>query len=323
MAGKVGQTTTAAAVSTGGSLISHTKLKQLYATMLQCRLLTERASKLRSRPRSAALYADAIGQEALATGFAVDLRPEDTIALAPRNSVASLARGVPLSDIVAQIYQRRSALEQAPNTVMPCPTLDAQLSLASGVAITNKKKKKSNVVVFFGAKATTALDCWHRALALAAKRSLPIIFVVEDNPWANSISSKVSEEEKARSYGFPVITVDANDVVAVYRVACESVERVRQGGGPVLVHGQPYRLYSPGKRSVAKPATRRTERDPLTHMERYLRNKGLFTPSWKNQVAQEFLSKFETAEIAAQVKVSPYHLPVIFALLGMLQTIDP
>jgi TPP-dependent pyruvate/acetoin dehydrogenase alpha subunit len=169
MAGKVGQTTTAAAVSTGGSLISHTKLKQLYATMLQCRLLTERASKLRSRPRSAALYADAIGQEALATGFAVDLRPEDTIALAPRNSVASLARGVPLSDIVAQIYQRRSALEQAPNTVMPSPTLDAQLSLASGVAIANKKKKKSNVVVFFGAKATTALDCWHRALALAAK----------------------------------------------------------------------------------------------------------------------------------------------------------
>ena len=305
MAGKVGQTTTAAAVSTGGSLISHTKLKQLYATMLQCRLLTERASKLRSRPRSAALYADAIGQEALATGFAVDLRPEDTIALAPRNSVASLARGVPLSDIVAQIYQRRSALEQAPNTVMPSPTLDAQLSLASGVAITNKKKKKSNVVVFFGAKATTALDCWHRALALAAKRSLPIIFVVEDNPWANSISSKVSEEEKdsvekARSYGFPVITVDANDVVAVYRVACESVERVRQGGGPVLVHGQPYRLNSPGKRSVAKPATRRTERDPLTHMERYLRNKGLFTPSWKNQVAQEFLSKFETALKAAR-----------------------
>jgi pyruvate dehydrogenase E1 component alpha subunit len=305
MAGKVEQTTTAAAVSTGGSLISHAKLKQLYATMLQCRLLTERASKLRSRPRSAALYADAIGQEALATGFAVDLRPEDTIALAPRNSVASLARGVPLGDIVAQIYQRRSALEQAPNTVMPSPTLDAQLSLASGVAITNKKKKKSNVVVFFGAKATTALDCWHRALALAAKRSLPIIFVVEDNPWANSISSKVSEDEKdsvekARSYGFPVITVDANDVVAVYRVACESVERVRQGGGPVLVHGQPYRLYSPGKRSVAKPATRRTERDPLTHMERYLRNKGLFTPSWKNQVAQEFLSKFETALKAAR-----------------------
>ena len=76
--------------STGGSLIDDAKLKQLYATMLQCRLLSERAGRLRTQPRSAALYADAMGQEALATGFVMDLRPEDTIALAPRNSIAML-----------------------------------------------------------------------------------------------------------------------------------------------------------------------------------------------------------------------------------------
>ncbi len=89
--------------------------------------------------------------------------------------------------------------------------------------------------------------------------------------------------------------MDANDVVAVYRVAYESVERVRQGGGPVLVEGKPYRLYSQTKRRVANSATWQTERDPLTRMERYLKTKGLFTTSWKDEVVDEFSRKLDAA----------------------------
>jgi TPP-dependent pyruvate/acetoin dehydrogenase alpha subunit len=311
MAGKVEQTTTAA-VSTGGSLISHDKLKQLYATMLQCRLLTERAFRLRTQPRASDLYAASMGQEAIATGFAIDLRAEDMIAVAPQNSIASLAKGVPLGDIVAQIYKRRRVLDRAPNIIMPTSTPDEQLSLATNVALANKQKKKSNVVVVFSAKATTTLDCWHEALALAAKRNLPIIFVVENNPWAGAAGVQASDDEidsfeKARSYGFPIITVDANDVVAVYRVASESVGRVRQGGGPVLVESKPYRLYSPSKRSATNSASRHTERDPLIHMERYLRAKGLFTPRWKDQVVREFLLELDAAVRKARKTQSSTH----------------
>ena len=305
MAGKVGRTTAAAAVSTGGSLISDAKLKQLYATMVQCRMLTERACRLRGQPRSDGLYAASMGQEAIATGCAIDLRPDDTIALAPHNSIASLVIGVPPADIVAQMYARRTAQGRSANIIMPSPTQDTQLALATSVALANKRKKKSNVVVAFGDKATTTLGCWHKALELAANKSLPIIFVVEDNPWTDPASFDANEEEKdsggkARSYGFPTITVDANDVVAVYRVAYESVERARQGGGPVLVEGKPYRLYSLTKRRVANSAARRSERDPLTRMERYLKTKRLFTPRWKNQLAHEFSQKLEAALKAAQ-----------------------
>jgi 2-oxoisovalerate dehydrogenase E1 component len=88
--------------------------------------------------------------------------------------------------------------------------------------------------------------------------------------------------------------------VAVYRVAYESVERVRQGGGPVLVEGKPYRLYLPAKRRVANSPAWRRERDPLIHMERYLKTKGLFTPRWKDQMVQEFSRKLDAAVKAAQ-----------------------
>jgi TPP-dependent pyruvate/acetoin dehydrogenase alpha subunit len=305
MAGKVGRTTAAAVVSTGGSLISDVKLKQLYATMVQCRMLTERACRLRGQPRSAALYAASMGQEAIATGCVIDLLPDDTIALSPHNSIASLVKGVPLDDIVAQMYARCTAHGESANIIMPSPAQDTQLALAASVALANKQKKKSNVVVAFGDKATTALGCWHEALELAANKSLPIIFVVEDNPWTDPASFDANDEEKestgkARSYGFPIITVDANDVVAVYRVAYESVERARQGGGPVLVEGKPYRLYSPTKRRVANSAARRSERDPLTHMERYLKTKRLFTPRWKDQLVHEFSQKLDAALKAAQ-----------------------
>jgi len=311
MAGKVGRTTAAVAVSTGGSLISDAKLKELYATMVQCRMLTARACRLRGQPRSAGLYAASMGQEAMATGCAINLLPGDTIALAPHNSIASLVKGVPLGGIVAQMYARRTVRGQSANIIMPSPTQGAQLALATSVALANKQQKKSNVVVAFGDRATTTLGRWREAVELAANKSLPIIFVVEDNPWTDPASLEANDEAKdstagfdpggkAWSYGFPIITVDANDVVAVYRVAYESVERVRQGGGPVLVEGKPYRLYRPTKRRVANSAAWRSKRDPLTHMERYLKTKGLFTSRWKDQLVDEFSRKLDAALKAAQ-----------------------
>jgi pyruvate dehydrogenase E1 component alpha subunit len=311
MGGRVRQTDAAAAVSTGGSLISSAKLKQLYATMVQCRLLTERARVLRDQAPSAGLYAASMGQEAIATGCAIDLRSQDTIALAPHDSIASLAKGVPLDDIVAQIYASRTRRDiergkRAAHNIIPASSSPgAQLSIATGVALCNKQKKNSNVTVAFSCKAATTLGRWHEALELAASGSLPIIFVVENNPWTNPAGLKARNKEedftlKARTFGFPVITVDGNDVVAVYRVAYESLERVRQDGGPVLIEGKTYRLHGQTKTRATNTKAWRTDRDPLTHMERYLTAKGLFTTRWKNQVMLEFSRKLDNAVRGAQ-----------------------
>jgi TPP-dependent pyruvate/acetoin dehydrogenase alpha subunit len=280
MAGKVGAPPATASIATGGSLISNAKLQQLYVTMLQCRLLTERARRL----RKAAPYRASMGQEAIATGCAIDLLPEDAIALPANDSIAGLVKGVPLGDLVAQLY--------APAT--PLSAQGDQLSVATAAALTNKREKNSNVVVAFTGEATTTLPCWHDALKFAAKRKLPIIFVVENNPWPGS--AQQDEEDftrKARDYGLTGISVDGNDVVAVYRVAHESLERVRHGDGPVLVEGKTYRTA--GQHRLSKRA-----RDPLIHMERYLTAKKLFSERWKRKVMDDFSRKLETAVQSAR-----------------------
>jgi TPP-dependent pyruvate/acetoin dehydrogenase alpha subunit len=273
-----------AGVSTGGSLISDAKLKQLYTTMLQCRLLTERARRAHHRNGSAALYAASVGQEAIATGCAIDLRPEDTVAshesIAGR-IIAGRVKGVSLNATVAELYADHA----------PSIAAEAQLSAATSLASANKREKNTAVVVAFTGKAITTLGAWHKTLTLSAGRGLPMIFVVENNGRVNSAGRRSDWEDftrKAHSYGLPGITVDGNDVVAVYRVAHESLERVRQGDGPVLIEARTYRQAGLG------------EPDPLTHMEKYLAAKKLFPSRWKNRLVEEFSRELDAAAKAAR-----------------------
>jgi TPP-dependent pyruvate/acetoin dehydrogenase alpha subunit len=300
MVGKAKRTTAvpaAAAGSTGGSLISDAKLRQLYATMVQCRLLTERAHLLHNDCRFPGLCYASMGQEAIATGCAIDLRREDTIVPAPRDLIAGLVKGVPLGAIAAQLPVRCTS----PDHTRSSP---AQLGVATEVALVNKRKNNRNVVVAFTSEPATSLGCWHEAVDFAATENLPIIFVVENNPWPASFTAHGGTDDftlQARDSGMTAITVDGNDVVAVYRVAYECLKRVRRGGGPVLVEGRTY--HPSGKTRVHSRPRRGSEdldgwhaaRDPLTHMEQYLTAKRLFTARWKAQIVCEFSQKLDAA----------------------------
>jgi TPP-dependent pyruvate/acetoin dehydrogenase alpha subunit len=260
MSGKVRRTNSTTSKSTGGSLISHEKLQLMYANMLRCRMLTKYAQGLPQRTSSARLYKGSLGQEAIACACTIDLRPEDTLVVGPHDSIARLVKGVPLGELVQELHEPPARDD-----------LKMKLSLALDLAARYRKKKKGNVVVILADKAMAKRKDWQQTIRMADQGKLPIIFVEENNPWPGPARARAADHPR---YDFPTFSVDANDVVAIYRVVYESLQRIRVDPCPVLLQAHPYRLPH--------------ERDPLLHMEHYLKVRKLFRAALRKQVEQRF-----------------------------------
>jgi TPP-dependent pyruvate/acetoin dehydrogenase alpha subunit len=323
--------TSIAAASNGSSnggnpLISNEKLKQLYSTMLKCRLFEERARILKKQARFKGNYYTAVGQEATAVGAGIDLRPEDAVAPSHRDFILNLIKGVPLTAMFAQLYGRSTSPDKgrsAPahggyeplNIITPASTIAAQLNIGTGIAMANQMKKNDNVVVAFSGEGSTSLGFWHEALNFAGVRNLPIVYVCQNNLWAESVSVKLQTKVedislKAIGYGFPGITVDGNDAVAMYRVSQEAIARARSGGGPTLIEAKTYRWYGhseidPAKYRAAEEVEEWKAKDPIAAMERYLIGKKLFSPEWKQEISEDFVKELDAAIEIAEKTPSP------------------
>jgi TPP-dependent pyruvate/acetoin dehydrogenase alpha subunit len=191
------------------------------------------------------------------------------------------------------------------NIITPASTIAAQLNIGTGVALALKKKKKDDVVIAFSGDGSTSLGFWHEAVNFAAVQNLPIVYVIQHNGWAESVSTSLQTKvidlsEKAKAYGMPGITVDGNDAVAVYRVATEAINRARTGGGPTLIECKTYRWYGHSEIDPAKyrdPADVEAwkAKDPIPYMENVMEKFGLWTPEYKQQIVDDFNKELEAA----------------------------
>ncbi len=269
---------TAAATSTtnsnGSSPSNGETLRKLYAALLRCRLVQERARLSHSTE-----YEIALDDEAVTVGTTADLGAEDTIAASPRNLAALVARGVFFEKLLTERDDFHGSIT--------CASLpEDPFNVGTGIALAHKLQKKQNVVAAFCEKEIVSLDPWHEALKFAGVHKLPILYVVKSGAPNEQLSDgQPAYLEQfsfmARDYGFPGIIVDGRDVVAVWRVAQESVHRARNGAGPTLIDC-------------------RTEsaRDPLEHMEHYMRKRNVWDEDWKNQIAARINRELETLKDA-------------------------
>ena len=255
------------------SLISDHQLQQMYATMLRCRRIAE--------TENGDSNLSTIGQEAAVVGVAIDLQPEDTVLPFRDARTARHIKGAPLkASIGADIHPHKQEWDEiAANMIPRSASVAAQLHLATAVALANKAKKNSNIVVAFLEQEAISVADFQSTLDFAAAQDLPMIFV-----WAHNLgmktrpNSKLLEEisTRAQACNIPAIPVDGNDVVAVYRVAFESVQRARNGGGPTVIEAHTHRT------------AQGSEHDPIATMERYLDRRELFTTEWKLQLLEHF-----------------------------------
>lgn len=319
----------ASKASGDGATLDHELLKRLYATMLKCRMVEEKARTLFKQGKFAGNYYAAVGQEATEVGATIDLEPEDYVAPSHRNFVTNIMKGTPLKLMYAQLFARKTSPDQgrsspahcgyAPaHVITPASTIAAQLAMGTGVALAFKMQKKPNIAMALSGEGSTSLGFWHEAVNFAGVHKLPIVFILENNLWAESVNVKMQTAVedlsiKAQAYGLPGITVDGNDVVAVYGAARQAIDRARSGGGPTLIECKTYRWYGhseidPAKYRSPEEVEYWKAKDPIPLMQHYLEKRGLWSEEWKQQVVEGINREIDEAVEFAEN--SPYPQPV-------------
>jgi len=201
------------------------------------------------------LYA---GEEASAVGICSHLGDRDVIASTHRGHGHCIAKGVDVKGMMKEIYGRRDGVCGGKGGSMHIADIGKGMLGANGIvgggpplicgaAMTAKYKKTGGVAVAFvgdgGSNQGTTLESYN----LANVWNLPVIFVVEDNGYAEATSSKWSvsgsQLERAKGFGMPGVEVDGHDFFAVFDAAGEVIERARDGGGPSLMHVRLNRFF--------------------------------------------------------------------------------
>ena len=198
-----------------------------------------------------------IGQEAVATGVCQALRKTDFITSTHRGHSHCIAKGADLTRMMAELLAKQTGYCRGRGGSMHIADVETGnlgangivaggIPIAAGAALAQKMQGKDNVVVSFFGDGATNEGAFHEAMNLAAIWDLPVIFVCENNKYGMSNSTEFSMRienisERAAAYGFEGVTVDGNDVDAVYEAAATAVGKARAGKGPTLIECNTYR----------------------------------------------------------------------------------
>lgn len=296
--------------------LSEETLMGLYTNLLKTRMLDERFRKLFRQGRFAGTYFSAVGQEATTVGPTYGLRDEDIIAPSHREIGAAVTKGIPLVHIVAQIYARINSPDKGKThpchygwrdkgVISPSSTLAGQTVTGTGCAMGFRIQKKDNVVLAFFGEGATARGGWHEAVNFAGIHKLPIVYICQNNLWAESVPAHLQANikdfaERAKAYGFPGVTIDGNDVVLVHKTAAEAISRARRGEGPTLIECKTYRWYG---HSEIDPADYRREdeinewkkSDPITRAEVLLMDLGILTSQQREAIVEQYNQEIDEA----------------------------
>jgi pyruvate dehydrogenase E1 component alpha subunit len=264
-------------------VLNDAKLKELYATMMKCRMLAERMQEGHQDDET---RNSVLGFEATLVGAGAHLLAKDCIALEHSSSVASLIKGTPLHSILA-----RNKTHQSGNGKDPAVSSNddgnatASLNMETVLALAAQMKNHSAVTLMFCTRNPETLMFDPAAMAVAATQKLPLVCLVEsslDSPLQlpNQVAS--GPYIGADPTFYPRIPVDGCDVVGVFRVAQEAIRRAREGHGPAVIEC----LTARG--SSEQASAQYLAQDPLSFMEQYLRRRGLWSDEWSQSIIDGF-----------------------------------
>jgi TPP-dependent pyruvate/acetoin dehydrogenase alpha subunit len=271
-------------------------LKQMYRALWRIRLFEEQVQRLAAAGEVPGFPHLSTGQEAVAVGVCAHLVREDVLFTSHRGHGHVLAKGSDLQATLAEILGKEEGLcrgrggsmhlvDAAHGVLGATGVVAGNLALAAGAAWAAQAQGKPNIsVVFFGDGATGA-GVFHETLNLAALWRLPVLFVCENNGYAEFTSreehSNVTHVSSfAAPYAIPTKTIDGNDLLAVHASAGAAIELLRRGEGPYLLECMTFRMAghfvgdAQQYRSKEELAANR-DKCPIERLKRHLIERGV------------------------------------------------
>jgi pyruvate dehydrogenase E1 component alpha subunit len=302
------------------------ELQKLYRLMVATRALDDRGLALQRQGRIG-FYLQSTGQEASHLGAAYALKESDWLFPAYRQPGILLLREVPLHMVVSEWFGNSgdtSKGRQMPvhysfrqaNFVSISSPIGTQLTQAAGAGMAARMRGDDTVFMTFCGDGGTSSNDFHTGLNFAAVYKAPVVFVCENNGYAISVpSEKQTASEsmaiKAEAYGMPGVRVDGNDILAVYRVCKEAVDRARKGEGPTLVETVTHRMAShsssddAARYRDAKDYEAWKKKDPIARFQLYLKHKKLWTEAFEQECVEGAKAAIQAAVTTAEALPNP------------------
>jgi pyruvate dehydrogenase E1 component alpha subunit len=202
------------------------------------------------------LYA---GEEAVAVGLCAHLRDDDFITSTHRGHGHCIAKGVEVRAMMAEIHGKATGACKGKGGSMHIADVDRGMlgangivgggpPLACGAGLSAKARGTDQVAVCFFGDGASNQGTTFEGMNLAGIWKLPVVFVCENNRYAETTSFEYSVSgrdiaARARGFGMPSIAVDGQDVLAIYEAASEAIARARRGDGPTFIEAQTYRYF--------------------------------------------------------------------------------
>ena len=309
--------------------VSHEREVTLLREMLRIRRFEEKCVELYSLGKIHGFLHLYIGEEAVAVGAMQALTPEDRIVSTYREHGHALARGVPMDQLMAEMYGKANGCSRGRGGSMHLFDISRRfyggyaivgggLPIAVGLALADKMQNLPNITACFFGDGAVAEGEFHESMNLAALWKLPVLFICENNLYAMGTALERHQAQtdialKAAGYGVPAAAVDGMDVTAVETATRAAIERLRAGDGPYLLECRTYRfrahsMYDPELYRSKEEVEQWKTQCPITALEARLRG--------EDQLLDQKRAEMETA-LAAEIENA-----VAFAEAGPWAPVD-
>jgi pyruvate dehydrogenase E1 component alpha subunit len=235
-------------------------VKDLHERMVRIRFFEEAAGRLFEANKMPGFIHLYVGQEAVASGVSVALRDDDQISSTHRGHGHLVAKGGDLKKMMAELMGKATGYCNGKGGSMHICDLELNMlgangivgggvPIAVGAGFANKYRGNDTVSVVFFGDGSTNIGAFHEAANMAAALKLPVLFVCENNEYAEYTPREKSMAikdvvERAAAYGMPGKIVDGMDAIAVYEATAQMLETVRAGEGPSFLECKTYRYYN-------------------------------------------------------------------------------